>query len=154
MIKPFILRRTKSQVLTELPPKTEQLIPLEMGKSQRDFYETIRQYYQARILKLVDQQGVARSQLQILEALLRLRQACCDPRLIKPSENSGSVKLEEIVRICSELQAEGHKVLLFSQFTSMIKIIEKEFNRHKIVYQTLTGSKSRRAQTTDRTFSK
>ena len=139
LIKPFILRRTKDQVLTELPAKTEQVMTLEMGTKQKEFYETLRQYYQARILKLVDEQGVGRSQFQILEALLRLRQTCCDPRLVKPREHAGSVKLDEIVRVCGELISEGHKVLLFSQFTTMIALIEKEFKKNKIKFQTLTG---------------
>lgn len=139
LIKPFILRRTKDQVLSELPAKIEQLILLEMGEKQKEFYETLRLYYQARILNLVDHQGVGRSQIQILEALLRLRQVCCDPRLIKPQEYHSSIKLEEVVEICGELIAEGHKVLLFSQFTSMIKLIEDEFSKNHIKFQTLTG---------------
>jgi non-specific serine/threonine protein kinase len=139
LIKPFILRRTKDQVLTELPPKTEQIISLEMGIKQKAFYETLRQYYQTRILKMVDQRGIGQSKLQILEALLRLRQTCCDPRLVKLDDDSGSIKLNEVVKICKELIEEGHKVLLFSQFTTMLDLIEKEFEKNNILYKKLTG---------------
>ena len=139
LIKPFILRRTKEQVLKDLPPKTEQVITLPMGAEQRQFYETLRDYYRAKVMKLVEQRGVERSQIQILEALLRLRQACCDPRLVKANDKSGSVKLDELGRMARELIGEGHKVLVFSQFTGMIELIEKQLTKEKLPYQTLTG---------------
>jgi non-specific serine/threonine protein kinase len=140
LIKPFILRRTKEQVLLDLPSKTEQLVTIEMGDAQRQFYESIKNYYQAKILKLVDEQGVSRSHLQILEALLRLRQVCCDPRLIKSNSRAGSVKLTETIRLITEALAEGHKILLFSQFTSMIELIKEELIKSGLAHLILTGS--------------
>lgn len=139
MTKPFILRRTKEQVLIDLPQKTEQTIFVEMETRQQKFYDSIKNYYQTKVLGLVAKQGVAKSHLQILEALLRLRQACCDPRLIKPQTTTTSAKLLETIELVKNAIAEGHKILLFSQFTSMIDILEKTFHIHSIPFVTLTG---------------
>lgn len=152
LIKPFILRRTKEQVLWELPKKTEILQMLELNPKQQQLYEAVRAYYQTQILGLVESQGVEKSRLQILTALLRLRQACNDPRLVgldprkltadmKEIMKSGvSTKLGELMRLVNEAVAEGHKVLVFSQFVEMIKLIEPELKNEKIKTWQLTGS--------------
>lgn len=152
LIKPFILRRTKEQVLRELPTKTEILQMLELNPKQQQLYEAVRAFYQAQILGLVESQGVEKSRLQILTALLRLRQACNDPRLVgldprkltadmKEIIQSGvSTKLGELMRLVNEAVAEGHKVLVFSQFVEMIKLIEPQLKNEKIKTWQLTGS--------------
>jgi len=144
-VKPFLLRRTKEQVLTELPPKTEIIRWVELAGSQRDLYESLRLAFDRKLRQVLAARGVAQSQIMILDALLKLRQACCDPRLVKlpgdayagrPHE---SAKLELLLEMLTELLAEGRHVLLFSQFTSMLALIEAELSHRGIDYLKLTG---------------
>ncbi|MDM8347349.1 DEAD/DEAH box helicase [Pseudomonas sp. sp1636] len=143
-IKPFVLRRTKEQVARELPPKTEVTHWVELTAVQRDRYETLRLAMDKKVRDEVARQGLARSQMVILEALLRLRQACCDLRLLgdddAPLKSSDSGKLGALLEMLEELVDEGRKVLLFSQFTSMLTLIESELQARKIGYTKLTGS--------------
>ena len=147
-IKPFLLRRTKEQVAPELPPKTEITHWVELTPTQRDRYETLRLAMDQKVRAEIARQGLARSQIVILEALLRLRQCCCDLRLLGDeaatfsSHDSG--KLNALLEMLDELVAEGRRVLLFSQFTSMLSLIETELQARQISYLKLTGS------TTDR----
>ena len=147
-IKPFVLRRNKEQVATELPPKTEITHWVELTAAQRDRYETLRLAMDKKVRGEIARQGLARSQIVILEALLRLRQACCDLRLLGDDEqtlkSSDSGKLTALLEMLEELFAEGRRVLLFSQFTSMLNLIEVELQARQIPYAKLTGS------TTDR----
>ncbi|TRZ64576.1 MAG: DEAD/DEAH box helicase, partial [Rhodocyclaceae bacterium] len=143
-VKPFLLRRTKEQVLTELPPKTEIIRWVELAGSQRDLYESLRLAFDKKLRQVLAARGVAQSQIMILDALLKLRQACCDPRLVKlgaahAARQHGSAKLELLLEMLTELLAEGRHVLLFSQFTSMLALIEEEFSRRGIGYLKLTG---------------
>ncbi|WP_372878105.1 DEAD/DEAH box helicase, partial [Pseudomonas sp.] len=142
-IKPFVLRRTKEQVARELPPKTEVTHWVELSAAQRDRYETLRLAMDKKVRDEVARQGLARSQIVILEALLRLRQACCDLRLLGDDaqlKSSDSGKLGALLAMLEELVEEGRKVLLFSQFTSMLALIETELQARKIGYTKLTGS--------------
>jgi len=141
-IKPFILRRTKQEVVTELPPKTEIIRTVELEGTQRDLYETIRISMHERVQKEIAQHGMAKSHIIVLDALLKLRQVCCDPSLLKMDAAKNiteSAKLSELVNMLTEMLEEGRKILLFSQFTSMLEIIEKQLNSRKIQYVKLTG---------------
>ncbi len=152
-IKPFLLRRTKDKVAKELPPKTEMVRYVELSGAQRDLYETVRLAMDKKVRDEIAKKGVARSQIVILEALLRLRQVCCDPRLAKatPARKIAppSAKLIELMTMIEELLAEGRRILVFSQFTSMLDLIESELGARGIGYALLTGdTKDRVAQVT------
>jgi len=142
-VKPFIVRRLKDEVLKELPSKTVIIQSIELSKSQRDLYEAIRLAMHKKVKRVIDQKGIERSQIIILDALLKLRQICCDPRLLKmdaAKKVKQSAKLEALMEMVTEMCAEGRRILLFSQFTSMLALIEKELEKHKIQYVKLTGS--------------
>jgi superfamily II DNA or RNA helicase len=150
-IKPFLLRRTKDNVAKELPPKTEMVRKVELSGAQRDLYETVRLAMDKKVRDEIDKKGVARSQIVILEALLKLRQVCCDPRLVKAlparKQGSGSAKLVDLMQMVDDLLEEGRKILVFSQFTSMLALIEEELDARRIPYALLTGdTKDRAAQ--------
>lgn len=141
-IAPFMLRRNKSEVATELPPKTEILSEVELEGAQRDLYETIRVSMHNKVQLAVQNSGIERSQIIILDALLKLRQVCCHPQLLKlPSAKKvkHSAKLSQLMEMLPEMVEEGRRILLFSQFTSMLAIIEQEITRHKIPFVKLTG---------------
>src|SRR6266850_2475906 len=124
-LKPFMLRRTKSLVAAELPPKTEMLRPLELSGQQRDLYETVRLAMHEKVRREVAQKGFARSHIVVLDALLKLRQVCCDPRLVKLAAArrvTASAKLEHLLEILPQLVEDGRRILLFSQFTSMLDL--------------------------------
>ena len=143
-IKPFVLRRKKEQVARELPLKTEITHWVELTAAQRDRYETLRLAMDKKVRDEIARQGLARSQIVILEAPLRLRQACCDLRLLGDDgaelKSSDSGKLSALLDMLEELVDEGRRVLLFSQFTSMLALIENELQARKIGYGKLTGS--------------
>ncbi len=147
-LKPFMLRRTKEEVATELPPKTEIVEHVRLEGAQRDLYETVRALMHAKVREEIDRRGLARSHIVFLDALLKLRQICCDPRLLKLPQArkvKGSAKLERLTEMLPELIAEGRRVLLFSQFTSMLALIEEELARLKIPHVILTGDTKDRA---------
>src|SRR5471032_1435864 len=150
-IKPFLLRRTKDNVAKELPPKTEMVRKVELTGPQRDLYETVRLAMDQKVREEIDKKGVARSQIVILEALLKLRQVCCDPRLVKSlpakKQSAGSAKLIDLMQMVEDLLDEGRKILVFSQFISMLELIEEELESRDIPYALLTGeTKDRGAQ--------
>ncbi|WOB06690.1 DEAD/DEAH box helicase [Piscinibacter gummiphilus] len=149
-VKPFLLRRTKQQVARELPEKTETLLRVELTGTQRDLYETVRATMDSKLREVIAQQGLARSQIMVLDALLRLRQVCCDPRLLKTGDNADrgdaparphhpSAKMELLLDLLPTLVEDGRRVLLFSQFTEMLGLIELELQRLKLPYLLLTG---------------
>ncbi len=144
-VRPFLLRRTKEQVLTELPPKTEIIRWVELEGAQRDLYESLRLAFDKKLRMVLATRGVGQSQIMILDALLKLRQACCDPRLVKlhgaseKLQTTESAKLELLMEMLTELRAEGRRVLLFSQFTSMLGLIEAELEARDMSYVKLTG---------------
>ncbi|QXI49503.1 DEAD/DEAH box helicase [Pseudomonas anuradhapurensis] len=142
-IRPFLLRRTKEQVATELPAKTEMVHWVELSDAQRDTYEAVRVAMDKKVRDEIARNGAARSQIVILDALLKLRQVCCDLRLVKGVESKGNQadkgKLGALLEMLDELLSEGRRVLLFSQFTSMLALIEEELHKRKIRYSLLTG---------------
>jgi SNF2 family DNA or RNA helicase len=147
-VRPFLLRRTKQEVLLDLPPKTEIAESVELGPAQRAIYESIRLAMHARVREAIASSGIGRSQIVILDALLKLRQACCDPRLLKLSTNTakaGSAKLERLMEMVPALVAEGRGILLFSQFTSMLALIEDALKMAGLEYVLLTGDTGDRA---------
>jgi superfamily II DNA or RNA helicase len=142
-VKPFILRRRKEDVAKELPPKTIIVRTVELEGGQRDLYETVRSVMDKRVRDEIAAKGFARSQIIILDALLKLRQVCCDPRLLK-GEGAKQVKerakLDLLMEMLPELVDEGRRVLVFSQFTSMLDLIERELVHAKLGYVMLTGN--------------
>ncbi len=149
-IKPFLLRRTKDKVAKELPAKTEMVREVELAGAQRDLYETVRLAMAEKVRAAIAAKGLARSQIVILDALLKLRQVCCDPRLLAGAGKKGtapSAKLMELMEMLEALLAEGRKVLVFSQFTSMLALIEEQLRERGINYALLTGeTRDRSAQ--------
>jgi len=148
-VAPFLLRRKKDEVAAELPPKTEIVHTMELSEKQRDLYETVRAAMDLRVQAEIGDKGLARSHIVILDALLKLRQICCDPRLIR-SEGEGlepqdSAKLTALMDLLPEMIEEGRSVLLFSQFTSMLELIEGELKKEKLPFVKLTGSTRDRA---------
>ena len=117
-LRPFLLRRTKAQVLAELPAKTEQTIFCDLEGPQRRDYDELRRHYQSALSRRIERDGLARTKIHVLEALLRLRQAACHPALLDPSRAAEpSAKLDVLFEQLDEVLDEGHKVLVFSQFT-------------------------------------
>jgi len=141
-LQPFMLRRTKEHVAKELPPKTEIIRTVALEGVQRDLYESVRLAMDKKLRDEINQKGFARSQIMILDALLKLRQVCCDPRLLKLDSAQGikaSAKLEMLMEMLIEMLDEGRKVLVFSQFTSMLDLIEQELVKNNIQFSKLTG---------------
>jgi len=148
-VRPFLLRRTKEEVALDLPAKTEIAEPVELGDAQRAIYEGIRLAMHKRVRQAIAEHGLARSGIVILEALLKLRQACCDPRLLKLTSaqpaKAGSAKLDRLMELLPQLLDEGRRVLLFSQFTSMLALIGQRLAAEKQSHVLLTGDTVDRA---------
>lgn len=141
-IRPFILRRSKKDVAKELPPKNVIVRSVGLEGTQRDLYESVRAAMQEKVRHAIAEQGLARSHIVVLDALLKLRQVCCDPRLVKlPAavKVKESAKLEMLREMVTELIAEGRRILLFSQFTGMLTLIAEAMNKLKIPYAMLMG---------------
>jgi superfamily II DNA or RNA helicase len=146
-IKPFLLRRTKAEVAKDLPLKTEIIREVDIAGAQADLYETVRVAMDKRVRDEIAARGLAKSHIIVLDALLKLRQICCDPRLVKLADTSTkksspvakSAKLELLLEMLDELLEEGRSILVFSQFTSMLALIEAELVERKIDYVKLTG---------------
>jgi len=137
LIRPFILRRIKSQVLDELPPRTEITLEVEMTPEEIRFYEALRQ----NALDILESNKEKKGRhLQILTEIMKLRQACCNPRLIAPGLNIPSSKLEVFSGVVEELIGGRHKALVFSQFIGHLKIIREYLDSKNITYQYLDGS--------------
>ncbi len=174
-VRPFILRRTKLQVAQDLPEKTETLLRVELDGMQRDLYETVRATMDSKLREAIARQGLARSQIVVLDALLKLRQVCCDPRLLKllaathdagdapardevdaslatrplarqhAATHAPSAKLELLRDLLPTLVEDGRRILVFSQFTEMLALIEPELVRLNLGYLKLTGETVHRA---------
>ncbi|MSP37054.1 MAG: helicase SNF2 [Deltaproteobacteria bacterium] len=139
-LRPFILRRTKGQVAKELPLKTEQTLYCDLEGEERKHYNELRDYYRDKLLKNVASDGLKKSKFQVLEALLRLRQAACHPGLIdKGSVHLGSAKLDALMAQLEQVLEEDHKALVFSQFTSLLAILRDRLDSAKIPYAYLDG---------------
>jgi superfamily II DNA or RNA helicase len=148
-IRPFILRRTKSAVATELPPKHTILRRITLAPDQREIYETIRATMHEKVTEGIAAKGVAQSHLLVLQALLKLRQVCCDPRLVKLSSSGltgTSSKLVDLQEMVTEMIAEGRRILLFSQFTSMLDLIKPVLTAAGIRFVELRGDTRDRAE--------
>jgi superfamily II DNA or RNA helicase len=139
-VRPFILRRTKEEVAPELPEKLEQTIYVELEPRERKRYEELRDHYRAALLGRIDQEGIAKSKIQILEALLRLRQAACHSGLLDEKRAAeSSSKFDLLIPQLVEIVAEGHKALVFSQFTSLLALLKPQLDQEKVIYEYLDG---------------
>lgn len=146
-LRPFLLRRTKADVDIDLPEKTEMIERIILDTAQRDLYESLRVILDKKVRDALKARGVQASSLIILDALLRLRQCCCDPRLVKTAEaerTRSSAKLDRLMAMLDELTDAGRSVLVFSQFTSMLELIEVECQKAEIGYLKLTGATQKR----------
>ena len=142
LIYPFTLRRTKEQVAKDLPDKTVSVLWCTMEAEQRKIYNHYRDGYKKRLLTKIDEEGIGKSGMDVLEALLRLRQICDHPALVEKKEDlQSSVKVEELIREVQE-NAGSHKLLVFSQFTQMLQLIREEFEKAGITYCYLDGKTS------------
>ena len=143
LLFPFILRRTKEQVAKDLPDKTETILFCEMEKEQRKIYDAYRNSYRDKILGTIDEQGIDKSQLTILQGLMKLRQICDSPAILNEEEKypNHSIKLDELAREISENIGE-HKALIFSQFLGMLALIKQKLIEQKIPFEYFDGSTS------------
>ena len=139
-VRPFVLRRTKEQVAAELPERTEQTLYCELDQAQRAAYDQLRDHYRTLLLNRVDADGISRARLQILEALLRLRQAACHPGLIDPGRaGDDSAKFDVLLPRLEELLEDGRKVLVFSQFTTLLGLLRPRLEALGMAYEYLDG---------------
>jgi SNF2 family DNA or RNA helicase len=151
-VSPYVLRRLKRDVAKELPDKTEIVRAVELRGKQRELYESIRVAAHHDVRSAIRKQGVAGSTLKILDALMKLRQLCCDPRLVK-SEAARfvreSAKYDLFFELLGTLLEGGHRVLVFSQFTSMLALLARGLNERSIKYLILTGATQNRQKQCD-----
>ncbi len=146
-LSPYILRRTKQQVASDLPSKTEQTIYCELESKQRAQYEELRHYYATSLQSKVATDGLNRSKIQVLEALLRLRQAACHPGLVDTHRKSdGSAKLAALTEQITEVLEGGHKALVFSQFTKFLALVRDHLDARGIHYEYLDGRTRKREE--------
>ena len=139
-LRPFILRRTKDQVAPELPAKTEQTLYCELERPQRALYDELRDHYRRTLLGRTGAALPGRAKLQVLEALLRLRQAACHPGLIDATRRKDpSAKLDVLIPHIAQSVEEGHKTIVFSQFTSLLALVRERLDAHRITYEYLDG---------------
>ncbi|MGO4267972.1 MULTISPECIES: DEAD/DEAH box helicase [unclassified Stenotrophomonas] len=146
-LRPFILRRRKDQVASELPPKTVITRTVAMEGAQRDLYETVRAAMEKQVRDAINGSGLARNHIVVLDALLKLRQVCCDPRLLPgetPARAAGSAKLDLLREMLPSMVEEGRRILLFSQFTGMLALIAQALDALGLAYVTLTGDTQNR----------
>ncbi len=143
LVSPFILRRLKSQVLSQLPPKTERVLPATMERAQRQVYLDTLSKLRQQLTGVGERRLYGQNRMTVLAQLTRLRQLCCDPRLCCEGYTGGSCKLDACLELLQEAVAGGHKVLLFSQFTSMLALLEQRLRQEGIAYYLLQGSTSK-----------
>jgi SNF2 family DNA or RNA helicase len=144
-VRPYLLRRTKAQVLSDLPEKTEQTLFVELNAAQRKAYDELREHFRAELTGRIGRMGIGRSRIAVLEALLRLRQTACHHGLVDPTRaDEPCGKLETLLEQLDEVLDEGHKVLVFSQFTSFLALLRRRLDEKSLVYEYLDG------RTTDR----
>lgn len=150
-IAPFVLRRTKQQVLKELPAKTEQTIFCDLSTAERKKYDQLRDFYRVSLTSRIETEGLAKSKIHVLEALLRLRQAACHQGLLdEKKKKESSAKLGALLEQLMEIIAEGHKALVFSQFTKLLDIVRGHLDKQQIVYEYLDGQTRDRQKRVDR----
>jgi len=144
LIKPFVLRRTKEQVATELPPKTETLLYCKMSEEQSSVYEKVKSEYRNELLKSLEDGTYAKTQIQVLQGLIKLRQIANHPAMIDSEYEGESGKFENVVHTLANVLDGGHKVLIFSQFVKQLTLYREYFNEHRIPYDYLDGSTQNR----------
>ncbi|MBN2808379.1 MAG: DEAD/DEAH box helicase [Deltaproteobacteria bacterium] len=150
ILKPYILRRKKSQVLKELPPRTEILLPIEMSLEERNFYEAVRRQAISRLEEVSEQkEGNRNSAIQVLAELTRLRLAACNPRLLLPESTIESAKLKHFGRIIDDLLANGHQALVFSQFVRHLSLLRDYLDQKRITYRYLDGTTPKNRRQTE-----
>ena len=151
LVRPFVLRRTKADVLLDLPPKTEVVRACVLGLRQKRLYDALAITLRSSVKKAVEKRGVAQSRMSVLTAILRLRQMACDPRLVDPTvPASESAKRAEFLELVRELVAEGRRALVFSQFVELFTLWRADLDREKIAYEYLDGSSVDRERIVDR----
>ena len=138
-VSPFVLRRLKSEVATELPPKTEILLHAKMNDDQERFYQELLEKERSGVMDLLDNRGLERSRVSILAAITRLRQAACHPSLVGAPEGMSSSKVELFLDLVDELIAEGHRALVFSSFTKFLTLVQNAVEERGYTYQYLDG---------------
>ena len=146
LIKPFVLRRTKTQVATELPPKTENLFYCQMSEEQKEYYEEIKSEYRNELLLNLEHGGFKKSQVQVLQGLTKLRQIANHPGMIDEDYTGDSGKFENVIHTLENVLSRGHKVLVFSQFVRHLDIYRKYFNAEKTPYAYLDGATAKRGE--------
>ncbi len=149
LVYPFILRRTKAQVAPELPPRAERILYTDLAPAQAKLYALTRDRYRAELLGLIENQGLNDARFKILEGLLRLRQIALHPRLVEGSYRGGAPKLEILLETLETLRSENHKVLVFSQFVSMLKLVKRELDARRLKYVYLDGQTAKRQARVD-----
>jgi SNF2 family DNA or RNA helicase len=153
LVAPYILRRNKRDVAKELPPKTEVMRPVELRGDQRELYESIRVAAHAEVRRLIRKKGLAASTVPILGALTKLRQVCCDPRLVR-MESTGrireSAKYQMFFELVDKQLEGGHRILVFSQFTSMLGLLARGLDERQVKYSVLTGATEDRRAAVDK----
>lgn len=147
IVYPFILRRTKELVAKELPEKTETILYCEMQGQQKKVYEAFRDNYRLKILEKIDEEGMAKAGMYILEGLMKLRQICNSPALLNDTEDYGkdSIKLKELMEHIDDI-SDNHKILVFSQFLGMLSMIKQQLEKQGIEYEYLDGSLTPKAR--------
>ncbi len=152
-IAPFLLRRRKQEVAKDLPPRIDQTVWIEMHEEQRILYDQLLASFKSGLLKKVEMEGIQKHRMEVLEAILRLRQICCHPLLISswyPESIPASAKFDTLLEDLETIVEEGHKVLIYSQFTSMLKLMAKAANERGWHYGYLDGSTTDREEVVDR----
>jgi superfamily II DNA or RNA helicase len=142
-VAPYVLRRTKEEVARDLPPKTEIVRPVELGGAQRDLYESLRVAGHAEVRRVIARKGLGGSTITILDALMKLRQVCCDPRLVRGEAATGvreSAKYDVLMELVGQQLAQGRRVLVFSQFASMVNLIAQGLTARDVRWVALTGA--------------
>ncbi|NCB06084.1 MAG: DEAD/DEAH box helicase, partial [Clostridia bacterium] len=139
LIYPFILRRTKSQVASELPPRTERVLYVNMEPAQIKLYAQTREYYRAELMGLLEDASLPDTRFKILEGLLRLRQIAIHPALLQPTYRGEAPKFEVLLETLETLQGEQHKALIFSQFVETLNLLRRELDKRGLRYEYLTG---------------
>ena len=150
-MRPFILRRTKREVLPDLPEKTEQVLQSSLTEAQREIYDQVAASYRESLLTKVEENGVGGSAMQVLEALLRLRQIACHPGLVNDEwADIGSAKLDQLFEQIQSVRDEGHKLIIFSQFTSLLALVRERLDADGRTYAYLDGQTRDRGEVVDR----
>lgn len=150
IIKPFVLRRLKSQVATDLPEKVENVYYTNMSAEQEQRYEEAKSFYRHKILDQIDKEGINNTRMMILEGLTKLRQLSNHPKMVDTRYAGGSGKLEDLTHMLENALLEGHKVLVFSQFVKHLEIVKEMLKEHKIPYAYLDGSSTDRKEQVER----